>query len=309
LVALAILDDAARLLLGRSRVSQHSERCHVVVADAERLTRWYLAQLAQDVGWLVTEVQNIEMALTHLHESKERADLMFLDCPRTYADLAGVTAIKQARPTCHIVLTMTFRVEAFVGRARALGVDQVLVKPIDAADVRRLLEEISHGNRLEHEPSAFRFEMQKALRREREHMRGQLAQGASEQGHLGDAAREVERILREHALREENFALPPLGLLPMLAIGLVWSEMRPAVSMAANLKADLPQMLEDHEAVVTALQALEHLAWQAGRLDLTLLAQRLMQHLEIETEVLYPAAIVAGQFLESQLTRRSDSGS
>ena len=85
--------------------------------------------------------------------------------------------------------------------------------------------------------------------------------------------------------------------------------MGPVVAMAETLKTNLPQMLEDHEEILVGLQALEEVALQAGRPDVTQLAERLKGHAELEAEVLYPAAIVAGEFLGSQLVGRRRSGS
>ena len=79
--------------------------------------------------------------------------------------------------------------------------------------------------------------------------------------------------------------------------------------MAETLKANLPDLLEDHEEMLVVLRALERAARQAGRSDVAQLAQRLMDHAELEAEVLYPAAIVAGRFLESQLAARRPGAS
>jgi hypothetical protein len=77
--------------------------------------------------------------------------------------------------------------------------------------------------------------------------------------------------------------------------------MGPAITMADHLTSHLPRMLEDHEPIVAAVQALEQTARHAGRTDVAGLTQRLIEHADLEAEVLYPAAIVAGKFLESRL--------
>ena len=290
-------------------MSQDIERCHVLVVDEDRLMRWFLVQVAQDADCLAVEVPDAGAALAYLRESQTEVELVLLDCPRTYADLAAVAAIKRLRPACRLVLMTAFSAEAFISRARALGADQVLVKPVDPDGLKRVLDTLKRQAPAAHRPPAFRLEIPKALQRDRDDLRGQLARVAGEVGQLGAMASRCVQVLLAHLLREERFALPPLSLLPLLANGFVWAEMGPGVVMAEMLKANLPDMLEDHEEMLVVLRALEQAARQAGRSDVTLLVQRLMEHAELEAEVLYPAAIVAGRFLETQLAARPPGAS
>jgi CheY-like chemotaxis protein len=128
--------------------------CHVLVVDGEALMRWFLAQVAQDMGSLVTEVSNVERALALVRDSAMAVDLVSLGCPRRYADLAAVAGMKQVMPACHVGLMMPFSDETFAQRARASGVDSVLVKPIDIEDMRRLLHLVRSQRTIEHQPAA-----------------------------------------------------------------------------------------------------------------------------------------------------------
>jgi hypothetical protein len=249
--------------------------------------RWFLAELAKDAGCSVTELPTIDESLVYLYESTAVVNLVLLDCPHTVADLPCAVAIRQLRPACRLALMTAFPSARFSSQAQALGIDHVLRKPIDAADVTSLFEAVAVANPTEPRRAAFRLDIPNALRRERSELQGQLVRIASERGPVGDAAREAALILQDHATREDSFALPPLGLLPILAHGVMWSEMGRAVTMAAHLTSNLPRMLEDHETIVAAVQAL---------------AQRLIEHAEMEAEVFYPATIVVGKFLESLLT-------
>jgi DNA-binding NarL/FixJ family response regulator len=297
---------------GKAVMGQNLEQRHVIVVDDDPLMRWFLGQMATDAGRAVTEADGIETALDLVRQSPANLDLIWLNCPRMYADLPFVSAIKHLRPACRIVLMTPVKTDAFVDRAIAQGVDQVVVKPVDAEEVRTILKSSPAGRPVtpERGPGSFRVQIPRALQRERERIGVQLERAAAEGGAVGEAARRVERLLRLHATSEEQFALPPLGLLPMLAAGLVWPEMSQAIAMAANLTSDLPQILEDHASIVVALQAFEDVAQRAGRPDLAMLAQSLAELAEIESEVLYPAAIVTGKFLEMVLsaTRTSASG-
>ncbi|NLH22198.1 MAG: hypothetical protein GX463_08555, partial [Methanothrix sp.] len=92
-----------------------------------------------------------------------------------------------------------------------------------------------------------------SLKAEHDQLHAQLAQAIGSGGATGEAAARVAKVLHPHFLKEEEFALPTLGLLPALAEGEVLPEMEAAVAMAHRLKADLSQMLLEHKEIVAAL--------------------------------------------------------
>ena len=124
-----------------------------------------------------------------------------------------------------------------------------------------------------------------------------------EPGQIGAAAREVAALLTPHFAREEQYALPPLGVLVALAAGQITRDMPAALAVARQLKSLLPRMLEDHIAIVGALQTLADLAREVDRPDVAEFAQKVIVHAQIEEEVLYPAAIVVGEYLATRLER------
>lgn len=58
-----------------------------------------------------------------------------------------------------------------------------------------------------------RSEIPKPLQVEHAELHATLVKATKEPGAVGEAAREVARLLHPHFVREEEFALPPLGLL------------------------------------------------------------------------------------------------
>jgi hypothetical protein len=83
----------------------------------------------------------------------------------------------------------------------------------------------------------------------------------------GAAAKEVAEALHAHFESEEAYALPPLGLLPALAAGKVNPEMAQVFKMTDTLKAELPHMLDEHQAIVAALKKLIEAAKQEMKLE------------------------------------------
>jgi tRNA isopentenyl-2-thiomethyl-A-37 hydroxylase MiaE len=149
-------------------------------------------------------------------------------------------------------------------------------------------------------PDALVLRIPRSLQAEHEELRAALTRLANEPSRIGEAAADVASLFQHHAAREEAFALPLLGLLEPLAAGTVTTGLADAVAMARQLRTELPRMLEDHLAIVAALQILLDRANELGRPDVSGFAHALIQHAQTEEEVLYPAAILVGAFLEAR---------
>lgn len=141
------------------------------------------------------------------------------------------------------------------------------------------------------------FKIPDSLRVEHEELHAELVQATKVEGPVGEAARNVATLLHPHFVKEEEYALPPLGLLGPLATGAVTPEMRKVLAMTDRLKADLPEMLAEHKAVVGALRKLIAAAKREDRSEVVHFAEKLMLHARTEEEVLYPTAILIGEYV------------
>jgi hypothetical protein len=119
-------------------------------------------------------------------------------------------------------------------------------------------------------------------------------------GATGEAAKGVDCALQPHFQKEEEYALPPLGLLPVLASGKATPEMTDAAEMASKLRANLGRMLQEHKEIAVALNVLTDRAKQEGRTEAIRFAEKLMLHAQMEEEVLYPASILIGECLKTK---------
>ena len=145
------------------------------------------------------------------------------------------------------------------------------------------------------------FKIPQTLKAEHEELRADLIKAMKMPGTVGEAARTVATFLHQHFVHEEEYALPPLGLLPALAAGKVTPEMRQVLVMTDKLKAELPQMLAEHKAIVGALQKLVTAAKSEGNLEIARFAEKLILHARTEEEVMYPTTILIGEYVRSQL--------
>jgi Hemerythrin HHE cation binding domain len=134
-------------------------------------------------------------------------------------------------------------------------------------------------------------------------LRARLEEVLRRGGRTGAAAGRLRERLRPHFEKEESFALPPLGLVEELADGGVPSDADAAIAMAERLRQERAGMLRDHASIVEALAVLRDAATEEKRPQAIELADALTLHGRLEEEILYPAAILVGEFLKLKRSR------
>lgn len=140
-----------------------------------------------------------------------------------------------------------------------------------------------------------KFDIPIPLQAEHQELHATLVRATKEPGTIGEAAREVARVLHPHFVREEQFALPPLALLVDLASGAVRADMAEVLPMTSRLRAELPAMLAEHKQIVRALEQLAAAARVAQRPEYERFAEALVLHAQTEEQVMYPAALLVGE--------------
>jgi hypothetical protein len=140
-----------------------------------------------------------------------------------------------------------------------------------------------------------------SLNAEHEELHAALVALTKAPGKVGETARNVATLLHPHFVKEEEYALPPLGLLSAAASGKITPEMRAVVTMTDRLKGDLPHMLDEHQQVVRSLDALAEAGRAEKQPDAVRFAEKLRLHAEFEEQVLYPAAILVGEHIKARL--------
>jgi hypothetical protein len=107
-------------------------------------------------------------------------------------------------------------------------------------------------------------------------------------GSVGVAAKGLAAALEPHFKREEEIALPPLGLLAPLAEGKAPDGMREAAAMAETLREEMPRMLREHSEIRAAIERLERAARDVQHAEGVAFTEKLALHARTEEEVLYP---------------------
>jgi hemerythrin len=142
-----------------------------------------------------------------------------------------------------------------------------------------------------------------SVKKEHEELHRILKKATKEKGLVKETARALAAVLHPHFIKEEEYAMPPLGLLTVLAENRVSSNMKDALGMTNKLKANLKQMLNEHKKIVAELKRLIVVAKKEKKPEYVDFANRLILHAQTEEEVYYPASLLIGKYLKLKLRK------
>jgi hypothetical protein len=140
-----------------------------------------------------------------------------------------------------------------------------------------------------------------SIRAEHHEIHQALEAATKAPGEVGVAARALARVLDPHFVREEQIALPPLGLLAPLARGERSPAMRAVLPLTDSLRAELPRMLREHQTIHAATVHLQQVARERRNLPAQRVAEQLLLHAQSEEQMMYPAALLVGDFVRGQV--------
>jgi len=143
-----------------------------------------------------------------------------------------------------------------------------------------------------------------SLQAEHHEIHEALAEATRAPGRVGAAAKELAAVLDPHFERENQIALPPLGLLAPLAAGQTPAGLQEALLMTDALRKELPRMLEEHKRIRAATEKLRIAAREEKAPAHEQLAVTLAAHAQTEEEVLYPAAILVGDIIRARSAKK-----
>src|SRR5574337_2014116 len=150
---------------------------------------------------------------------------------------------------------------------------------------------------------AMDFHIPEVMRNEDDELHADLVRLTSAGGRTGDAAKAVAKVLHPHFVKENEYALPPLGLLVPLSQDRFDPDMADVLRLTDKLATDMPHMLAEHEQIVEAVKVLEQAATAENNGDGLAFARMLAAHAKIEEEVTYPTALLIVRYVRSRLAK------
>lgn len=161
---------------------------------------------------------------------------------------------------------------------------------------RRSNAQDPHG----HRAMTTEFPIPASIRAEHAEIHGELIAATKLAGKTGEAARNLARVLDPHFQREEQIALPPLGLLGPLSRGTFDPSMADVTALTDSLRAEMPKMLAEHVQIRAATAKLEEAARAENNAQALRLTEKLKAHALTEEEVSYPAAVLVGDIIKAR---------
>lgn len=144
----------------------------------------------------------------------------------------------------------------------------------------------------------------RSLQGEHQEIHEALMEATRVPGRVGAAAKELAAVLDPHFERENQIALPPLGLLAPLAAGETPAGLQDVLAMTDALRKELPRMLEEHKQIRAATEKLRVAAREEKAPAQEHFAEALAAHAQTEEEILYPAAILVGDIIRARLGKK-----
>lgn len=120
-------------------------------------------------------------------------------------------------------------------------------------------------------------------------------------GAIGVEARKAMTLFKAHIARENEFILPPLTLLPVLADGKVTPDMRWALAMCDRVKAEREQIFQEHARITDSMNALAAAARATHDKTAQEFAEAAVGDSLNDMELLEPMVIVIGDYLRTKL--------
>jgi hypothetical protein len=145
------------------------------------------------------------------------------------------------------------------------------------------------------------FQILAALEAQHHELRAELDKAISLGGELGKSANAVAQALRPHLRKEEEYALPPLSILPLLTEGQVSPDMGAILSMTNKLRCELPRLLEEHKALDVQFQRLARVARDEQKSDYACCAEKFRSIAQYEEQVLFPMVLLIGRYVRLNL--------
>ncbi len=137
-----------------------------------------------------------------------------------------------------------------------------------------------------------------SMQKDHEELHQELRRATELPGGVGQAARKVAKILHPHFEKENEIALPEIGVARALAEGETSPDFEAAKELCDRFKTEYPRMLKEHVDIVKALDDLEKAARSDGRRRVVVFVEKLKMHAKTEEALTYPAALMIGKLLQ-----------
>jgi len=118
------------------------------------------------------------------------------------------------------------------------------------------------------------------------------------QDSAGLVAIKLHEIMEHHFQEEEDYVLPPLGLLPLLAGGQLPENSREIIGLTDKLQSQLSHLNAEHQLIKAHMDEMLKTSAAFNHPEIKEFEKQLLQHAKVEEEIYFPAALVIGENLK-----------
>jgi hypothetical protein len=111
----------------------------------------------------------------------------------------------------------------------------------------------------------------------------------------------LKDLMQHHFKEEEDFILPLLGLLPLLANGQMPEQNKELILLSENVKKQLNHMSAEHQLIKAYIEELKQASDKENQTEIIEFENEVIKHATSEEEVFFPASIVVGEYLKLKL--------
>lgn len=136
-----------------------------------------------------------------------------------------------------------------------------------------------------------------SIKKEHEYLLDLIRQLSTNEDSAGKAASKILVTMEHHFSEEENYVLPPLGILPLLAAGKLPSNPDSIITLTKKFESNAAHMIAEHQLIKAYVDEWIN-ADGANRNEILFFTNELEAHARLEEEILFPTAILIGNFLQ-----------
>ncbi|MGZ5221914.1 MAG: hemerythrin domain-containing protein [Chitinophagaceae bacterium] len=137
-----------------------------------------------------------------------------------------------------------------------------------------------------------------SIKKEHEYLLDKIHKITLFQDSTGRAAIKLNDLMQHHFTEEEDYVLPPLGILPLLASGKLPEQTKEVIQLCEQLKSQLLHLSVEHQLIKAFMDELMQSATNENHPGIIEFEKELQKHANTEEEVFFPAAILIGEYLK-----------
>lgn len=137
-----------------------------------------------------------------------------------------------------------------------------------------------------------------AIKKEHSKLLNQIQPFTLYQDSSGLAAKKLFDLMQHNFSEEEDFVLPQLGLLPLLAGGKLPGPINEVIQLTGKLKENLPHLDAEHQFIKAYIAEWKQVAAKEQLPAINDFENAIQIHANAEEEVFFPAAVLVGEYLK-----------